>query len=149
VTEAARVLLVAVVLAAIGLGAVAWRIARVDANDPTRLIGELLFGQWTALLLATVGGAWIGAAASRSGVPLGGVEVTIGIATIVFAAWTLHLETRQSLLMLAAAFLGHALIDTAHRPDWLAADLVPRWFVVGCAAHNLYMAALCYWVQRR
>jgi hypothetical protein len=149
VTETVRVLLVGVLLAGAGLGAFALRVARIDPTGPQRLIGELRLSQWMALVLAAVGGAWTGAAAMRAAVPLGTIEITLAIATMVFAAWTLHHETRQSLQLLSLGFVVHALIDISHRPGWLAADLAPRWFTVGCAAENLYLAAVCYWAQRR
>ena len=142
-------LLVAVILAGAGLGAFALRVARMDPAEPQRLIGELRLSQWMALFLATVGGAWTGAAVTRTALPLGTIEITLSIATMIFAAWTLHHETKQSLQLLSLGFVVHALIDISHRPDWLAADLAPRWFVVGCAAANLYVAAVCYWAQRR
>ena len=142
-------LLVAVVLTGAGLGAFAMRVARMDPGGPQRLIGELRLSQWMALLLATVGGAWTGAAVTGAALPLGTVEMTFSIATMIFAAWTLHHETKQSLQLLSLGFVVHALIDISHRPNWLAADLAPRWFVVGCAATNLYLAAVCYWAQRR
>ena len=125
------------------------RVARIDPAGPQRLIGELRLSQWMALLLAAVGGAWTGAAAVKTGLPLGTIELTFSIATMVFAAWTLHHETRQSLQLLSLGFVVHALIDISHRPDWLTPDIAPRWFTVGCAALNLYMAAVCYWAQRR
>ncbi len=102
-----------------------------------------------ALTLATVGGAWLGLAAGRHTQMLSGVDLTIAIALVVLAAWTLQRETRSALMVLCLAFLAHAIIDTAHRPGWLAADLAPRWFTLGCAAFNLYLSALCYWIQRR
>ena len=148
-TETARVLLVAAILAAAGLAAFAVRVRRLEANDPARLIGELRFSQWAALLLATIGGAWLGIAAVREPVAVGGVELTLAIATIVVAAWTLQQDTRIALLVLGAAFLAHALLDIAHRPGWLAEDVAPRWLVVGCATYNVVMAALCYGLQRR
>jgi hypothetical protein len=42
------------------------------------------------------------------------------------------------------AFAAHALIDILHRPGMLSPDLAPRWFVVGCAVHDVVMGALCY-----
>ena len=148
-SETARVLLVAAILAAAGLAAYAVRVLQQDPAEPARLIGELRFSQWAALLLAVSGGAWVGIAAAHPPAVLGGVEVTLAIATIVVAAWTLHMDTRQALLTLGIAFVVHALIDTAHRPGWLAADLAPRWFIVGCAVHNVFMAAVCYGLRRR
>src|SRR5262245_23341097 len=90
VTETVRVLLVGVLWAGAGLGAFALRVARIDPTGPQRLIGELRLSQWMALVLAAVGGAWTGAAATRAAVPLGTIEITLAIATMVFAAWTLH-----------------------------------------------------------
>ena len=147
--ETARVLLVAAVLTASGLGVFAWRLARIDPAEPARLIGELRFAQWTALTLAAIGGAWIGVVASRPAPGLHSIDLTIAIAAIVIAAWTLQRETRGALMTLCVAFLVHAIIDTAHRPGWLPTDVAPRWFALGCAAFNLWVSALCYWVQRR
>jgi hypothetical protein len=149
VTETARVLLVAAVLAGSGFGAYVWRLGRIDPAGPERLIGELRFVHWMALTLAAIGGAWVGLAAGRQTQILSGIDLTIAIAVIVIAALSLHRETRGALQILCVAFLAHAIIDTAHRPDWLAADLAPRWFTLGCAAYNLYLSALCFWVQRR
>jgi hypothetical protein len=118
-------------------------------TGPVRLIGELRLSQWAALTLAVIGGAWLGISAGRPGDERAGFDITIACATILFAGWTLQRDTRQSLLLLAGAFLVHALLDTAHRPGWLSPDLAPRWLVVGCAAYNVYMAVLCVWAQRR
>ena len=148
-TETVRVLLVAVVLAAAGLGAFAMRVARLDPAEPERLIGELRLSQWMSLLLSTIGGGWVGVVVTRAALPFGTIELSLSIATMIFAAWTLHHETRQSLQLLSLGFLIHALIDISHRPGWLAPDLAPRWFTVGCAAVNVYMAAVCYLAQRR
>jgi hypothetical protein len=40
-------------------------------------------------------------------------------------------------------------VDIAHRPGWLSPDLAPRWYIVGCASFNVYLAALCYLARRR
>lgn len=148
-TETARALLVAALLTGSGLGLFVRRLTRIDPAEPERLIGELRFAHWMALMLAGVGGAWLGLAAGRSTQILSSVDLTIAIALIVLAGWTLQRETRSALGILCVAFLMHAILDTAHRPGWLAADLAPRWFTLGCAALNLYLSALCYWVQRR
>lgn len=148
-TDTARLLLVAAVLSGAGLGAFVWRLARVDPAEPERLIGELRLSHWMALILAVVGGAWIGAAAARPVELLSSIDLTIAVALIVLAAWTLQRDTRSALVILSVAFLAHAIIDTAHRPGWLAEDLAPRWFALGCAAYNLYLSALCFWAQKR
>ena len=148
-TETARALLVAALLAAAGFTVFVWRLARIDPAEPERLIGELRFSHWMAMTLAVVGGAWIGLAAGRHTQLLSGVDLVLAIATIVVAAWTLQRDTRNALLALCLALLAHAIIDTAHRPGGLAEDLAPRWFTMGCAAFNLYLSALCFWLQRR
>jgi uncharacterized membrane protein YhdT len=149
VTETARVLLVATFLAGSGFGLFVWRLGRLEANEPARLIGELRFSHWMALTLAATGGAWIGLAAGRPNQMMSGVDLTLAIAATVAAAWSMQRETRSALTILSLAFLAHAVIDAAHRPGWLATDLAPRWFTLGCAATNLYFSALCFLAQRR
>lgn len=148
-TETARVLLVATVLASSGFGVYVWRLLQIPSTEPERLIGELRFAHWMALTLAAVGGAWIGLAAGRQTQVLSGIDLTLAIAMVLTAAFTLQRDVRGALTILSIAFLTHAIIDAAHRPDWMAADLAPRWFTLGCAAYNLYLSALCYLVQRR
>jgi hypothetical protein len=149
VTETARALLVAAVLTGVGLAVFVQRLVRIDPAEPARLIGELRFAHWMSSTLAAVGGAWLGLAAAGGAQIASGVDLTIAVALIVLGAWTLQRETRQALTILCIAFLAHAIIDTAHRPGWLAADLAPRWFTLGCAAFNLWLSALCYQAQRR
>jgi uncharacterized membrane protein YhdT len=149
VTEAARLLLVAAVLTASGLAAFSWRLTRIDAAEPGRLIGELRLAHWMALLLAGTGGAWIGLAVGHGGSALDSLEVLLAVATMVAAMWTLHRDTRSALMGLAVAFLVHAILDAAHRPGGLTVDLAPRWFTLGCAVFNLCLSAMCFWVQRR
>lgn len=148
-TETARALLVAAVLTGLGLVAFVMRLIRIDPAEPARLIGELRFAHWMSATIAAVGGAWLGLAAARSGQLETGIDLTIAIALIVLGAWTLQRDTRQALAVLCVAFLAHAIIDTAHRPGFLAADLAPRWFTLGCAGFNVLLSALCYRVQRR
>jgi hypothetical protein len=149
VTEPARVLLVAALLASTGFSVYVWRLVRIDPAEPERLIGELRFAHWMALTLAAVGGAWIGLAAGRQSQMLSGLDLTVAIGLIVTAAWTLTQDVRGALTILCVAFLAHAIIDAAHRPDWMAADIAPLWFTLGCAGFNLVLSALCYRVQRR
>lgn len=148
-TETARVLMVAALLAASGFAVFVGRLVRIDAAEPERLIGELRFAHWMALTLAAVGGAWVGLAAGRQTEVLSGIDLTIAIGLILIAAWTLQRDVRTALTILCVAFLTHAIIDTAHRPGLMPADIAPRWFTLGCAAYNLFLSALCYIVQRR
>jgi hypothetical protein len=149
VTDTARVLLTAALLTGSGLGVYVWRLSRTDPAEPARLIGELRLSHWMALLLAAVGGSWIGLSAAKAPPLLGTIDLTVALAAIVVAAWALQRETRSALLLLSIAFLAHAIIDAAHRPGLLDTEMSPRWFTLGCAAFNLYLSALCFWVQRK
>jgi hypothetical protein len=149
VTDTARVLLVAALLAASGFSVYVWRLVRIDPAEPERLIGELRFAHWMALTLAAVGGAWIGLAAGRQSQLLSGMDLTVAIGLILTAAFTLTRDVRGALAILCVGFLVHAIIDAAHRPDWMGTDVAPLWFTLGCAGFNLILSALCYRVQRR
>jgi hypothetical protein len=149
VTETVRALLATAVLAGSGLAVFVWRLGRLEASGPERLIGELRLAQYMALMLAGVGGVWLGVAAVRAPAAFGALEVVLAVLTILFAGWTMHRDTRQSLVLLCVAFLAHALIDVAHRPGWLPHTIAPRWFTIGNAAYDVYLAALCFWAQRR
>jgi hypothetical protein len=52
VTDTARLLLTAALLSAATVSVFAWRITRIDREEPGRLIGELRLAQWGAILLA-------------------------------------------------------------------------------------------------
>jgi hypothetical protein len=149
VDDTGRLVVTAFVLTGSALGVFAWRVAAVDPTQPQRLIGELRLAQAMALLLAVTGGAWLGLAVRADGEPLAGLDVTASAGVIVAAAFALVSDPRRALGVLAAAFMAHALVDVAHRPGWLAPALAPRWFTVGCAAFDVYLAALCYWARRR
>ena len=148
-TDIVRALVATAALAASGLTVFVWRVTRLDASEPERLIGELRLSQWMALVLAATGGTWLGIASVRAPAGFGALEITLAVLTIIFAGWTMQRETRQSLMLLCGAFLAHALLDVSHRPGWLPDFLAPRWFTVGCAAFDVYMAGLCFWAQRR
>src|SRR5262245_20507565 len=105
--------------------------------------------QLSAILLAVTGGAWIGLGVPATADPLANVDITLSLATIVVAVVALRAEPRQALLLLAAAFVVHALIDIAHRPGGLSTTIAPRRFLVGCAAYDVYVAAICFWTRRR
>ena len=141
--------MIAFALSGSALGAFAWRLVAIDPAQPQRLIGELRLAQWIAILLAVTGGAWLGLAIRVGGEPLAGLDVTVSLGVAVVAAIALVSEPRQALGLLAGAFMAHALIDIAHRPGWLSPAIAPRWFVVGCSAYDVYIAALCYWARRR
>ena len=148
-SDVARVLLTAAVLSALGMSVFAWRLTRIEPLDPGRVIGELHLAQWAALLLAAIGAIPIGYAVAHEGVLAGTVDVSLGAMFVIFAAFLQRREPRDALLLAAVGFVVHALIDIAHRPGWLSTEIVPRWYVVGCATYDVYLGALCYWARRR
>lgn len=148
-TDTARLLLVAAVLSASALAVFVWRLLRIDAADPARLIGELRLAQSAAILLALTGGAWLGLGVAHETELLSGVDVSLSVVYAILAIVVLQLEPRQALLVAAGAFVMHALIDIGHRPGGLSTALAPRWFIVGCAAYDVYVGALCFWARRR
>ena len=148
-TDTARLLLVAAVLSASALAAFAWRLMRSDPGAPERLIGELRLAQAGAILLAVVGGAWLGLGVAHEADLLSGLDVSIAIVYAILAILAMQLEPRQALLLLAAAFVAHALIDIAHRDGGLSPAVAPRWFIVGCAAYDVFVGAVCFWARRR
>jgi len=148
-TDTARVLLTAAVLSVSAFGAFAWRVSRLDPSQPERLIGELRLAQWAAILLAATGSTSIGFAAAQVAIPLGTLDVTFAVAFVLLAGLVLLREPRTGLLVAAVGFLAHALLDLAHRPGGLSADLIPRWYVAGCAAWDLALSAMCFFARRR
>jgi hypothetical protein len=148
-TDTGRALVAAAALSLAAMATLAWRITRTDPGGPERLIGELRLAQWAAVLLAAVAALPIGLAVARLSDATSNLDVALGAVLVGVAGIVLQREPREGLLLVAAAFVVHALIDIAHRPGWLSADLAPRWFTVGCATYNVCLAALCYWGRRR
>lgn len=147
-SETPRVLLTAVVLTASAFIAFGWRVGRIDADQPERLVGELRLSQFAALLLAAVGASGLGLAAHTL-VPLGTIDVTIAVGAVVLAGAIMLREPRAGLLLAGAGLLLHAVTDLGHRPGLLSPDVMPRWYVVGCAAFNVVVAGTCFWARRR
>ena len=148
-TDTVRVLLTAATLVAITMGTLAVRLKQLDANSAARIVGELRLATAAALLLAITAAIYIGLAIASRTIPESSLDVTLSLLFLVASGFALTRDPRESLLVTAAAFTLHALFDIAHRPGLLSAALVPRWYVIACAAINLYMAALCYWARRR
>src|SRR5436190_22443827 len=107
VTDTARVLLTAALLSSMGLGVYAWLLARTDPAGPERLVGQLRLAQWMALILASSGAASIGFAVTTEPMRFGTVDVTMGVAFVVFAAWLLQREPREALLLAAIGLILH------------------------------------------
>jgi hypothetical protein len=149
VSDIARVLLMAGVLSVSALAVFAWRLTRLDGRDPLRVVGELHLSQWMGLILAATGALPIGLAVAHETVLAGTLDVTLGLAYVVFAAFVQRREPREALLYAAAGFVAHALTDIAHRPGWPFAQVAPRWFIIGCAVYDVCLAAICYWARKR
>jgi len=149
VNDTARVLLTAGILSALAISTFAWRVAQIDPEETDRLIGELRLAQWMAVLLAAVGAVPLGLALAASGAPLANVDAALSIVFMGLAGIVLQRDPREALLLSCGGFLLHAFVDIAHRPGWLSPDLAPRWFTIGCAIHNVYLAACCFLARRR
>lgn len=147
-SDLARVLLTATVLAATALAAYLWRLTRLDPAGPERLIGQLRLAQWAALVLAALGAVSIGLAVAHDPARLGNVEITLGMAFVIFAAVVLQREPREALLFAAAGFIVHAMLNMAHRPGGFD-PVSPPWFSAGTAVFDVFFAAICYWARRR
>jgi nicotinamide riboside transporter PnuC len=142
-------MLTAGVLSALAISTFAWRVTQTDPEETERLIGELRLAQWMAVLLAGIGGTSLGLAIAHAAVPLSNVDAFVSVIFLGLAGLVLQREAREGLLLAAGGFVLHALVDIAHRPGWLSTDLAPRWFTVGCAIYNVYLAAWCFWARRR
>jgi hypothetical protein len=143
VTEALRTVAVAFLGMAAGFTWYAFRTAFIPTSSPDRLVAELRLGQFAALLLAMMAGAYIGFAVRHEDQPGVGFDVALAVGFFVVAATTLVRDPRQALTILALGFAAHALLDVAHRPGVLP-DIAPRWYLIGCAVYDLYIGALCY-----
>jgi hypothetical protein len=143
-SEALRTALIAFAALAAGFTWQAVKTARIPVSSPERLVAELRLAQIAALLLALVGGAYIGFAAGHEQQPGVGADIAIGIGFFLVAATTLIRDPRQALTILALAFAAHAVVDVAHRPGLLPEAVAPRWYSIGCAVFDVYIGALCY-----
>ena len=142
-------LLVAAVLSTAALGAFAAQVWRAEAATPPRLIGQMRLAQWAALLLAASSGTTLGFVVAAGTGPLVSVDAAIVIMIAGAAALALQREPRSALLVVTAGLVAHALVTIAHRPGWLPADALPRWYAVGSAAYDTAIAAICAWTWRR
>lgn len=143
-TEGIRTLLIAAVAAAAGFSFLSLRTAAIPVSSPERLIAELRFAQMAALLLTLAAGAYLGFAADHDTITGSGLDVALAVGFFVVAGYTLMCDPRQALTLVALAFGAHAIIDIAHRPGVLPADMAPRWYTVGCATWNVLLGAACY-----
>lgn len=116
----------------------------MPASSPERLVEELRLAQMAALLLTLTAGAYIGFAVVRENELGVGFDIAFAVGFLVVAAYTMLRDPRQALTIVALAFAAHAVLDVAHRPGLLPEGLAPRWYTIGCAVYDVYIAALCY-----
>jgi hypothetical protein len=142
--EAVRAILLAAFAVLAMVGWMSGRALRMAANTPDRLIAELRLAQVGAVVLALTAGAYIGLAAAQNTTAGAGLDVAFAVGFLVVAVLAPLRDPHEALLGIALAFTAHAVLDVLHRPGLLAETLAPRWFVLGCAVHNVLAGALCY-----
>lgn len=133
-----------VLVTAVLAGAQTWlalRVFRFASQSPDRLVAELRLAQFSALVLATTTGAFVGLAAGH---PSGATDVWLALAFLAIAATATLRDPREALTWLAVAFAAHAAVDVLHRPGWLPEDLAPRSFLFMTALHHALAGVLCY-----
>ena len=143
-SEALRTALIAFGTLAAGFLWQSIRTAAITPSSAERLIAELRLAQMAALLLTLSAGAYIGFAVVRETEPGVGLDIALSVGFLLVAAVTMLRDPRQALTIVAAAFVAHAILDIAHRPGLLPEALAPRWYAVGCAVYDVFMAAVCY-----
>jgi hypothetical protein len=143
-TEGLRTVAVAFLALGVGFAWHAFRTAQIPASSPERLISELRLSQLAALLLVISAGAYIGVAVVHENVQGVGFDVALSVGFFVVAFTSMLRDPRQALTLLALAFAAHAILDVAHRPGLLPADVAPRWYLIGCAVYDVCIGALCY-----
>jgi hypothetical protein len=117
---------------------------RIPLFAPDRLISELRMTQFGSLILTLVSGAYVGFAAWQESRLGAGLDVALALGFIAVSFTALTRDPRQSLVLLAVAFAGHALVDVIHRPGWLPSGVAPPWYAVGCASFNVLIGVCCY-----
>ena len=149
VTDAARTLLVACALSAAAATMFIIRIRRLDPDSPARSVGELRAANAAALLLAATAGATIGFSVVNAAAATAALEMAFAFLFLGAAGWMFFRDPRGALLIAGLALVAHAAVDLAHRPGMLSPELFPHWYLIGCAAYDGYMAALCFVARRR
>ena len=125
------------------------RLRQMDPDSPERRIGELRAANAAALVLAATGAATIGFSIANAAAITAALEMALAFLFLGAAGWMFFREPREALLIAAIALMAHAALDLAHRPGWLSTDIVPRWYLIGCAAYDGYVAAICFVARRR
>jgi len=144
VTEALGVLSVAAVTLGLAVAWLAWTAIRLDTASPDRLVAELRLSQVSALVLVLVAGVYVGAAVANETIPGVGLDIALATGFFVIAALATTSEPSRALMVLAAAWGAHALVDLGHLAEVLPAAAVPSWYPTACAIYDVGMAGVCY-----
>lgn len=120
------------------------RTLRLAANSPERLVSELRLAQVAAALLSYLAAGYLGLAAAHPGLEGTGLVVALSLGFLIVGITAPLKDPHEALSLVALAFLAHAVLDVLFRPGLLPEALPPRWYVLGCAIHNVFSAALCY-----
>ena len=143
-SDVLQALLVTAVASGAGFVWLSLRTLQLDTNAPSRLIAELRLAQIGALLLAFVAGSYVGFAGVASTAAGGGLDIALALGFFVVAASAPTRDPREALIILAIAFVAHAIVDILYRPGALSVGIVPQWYLIGCAVYNIAIGALCY-----
>lgn len=143
-TDPVRSIVLGATALGLALGWLALRTTRIPATSHERLVAELRLTQLGSLTLVLVSGAYVGFAAWQESRLGAGLDVALALGFLAAAFTAVTRDPRESLTLLALAFAGHALVDLMHGAGWLPQGVAPRWYAVGCATFNVYVAALCY-----
>ncbi len=148
-TDAARTLLVACALSAAAATMFVARLGGMDPDSPERRVGELRAANAAALVLAATGAATIGFSIVNATAATAALEMALAFLFLGAAGVMFFRDPREALLVAAIALIAHAALDLAHRPGALSVDLFPRWYLIGCAAYDGYISALCFLARRK
>ena len=143
-SEAQRALAVAALGVLAVLARLAYHAARASA-PAERLVEEFRLIRFATLILAATGGAGVGLAVVQEDLTGTAFEIMVAAAVVALASIAAMRDPRQALTMISLGFVGHALVDIAHRPGLLPPALGPRWYFVACAVFDSLGAAICYW----
>ena len=148
-SEGARTVAVAAFAVAAGFTWQSLRTSAIAATSAERLVAELRLAQMAALVLTLVAGVYIGLAVAHEERLGTGLDIAFAIGFLIVAGYTMVLDPRQALPVLALGFAALAVLSVAHRPGLLPDDLAPRWYTIGGAIFDVYIGALCYWPMLR
>jgi hypothetical protein len=149
VSEGFRTVAIAAFAIAAGFTWQSLRTSAIAATSAERLVAELRLAQMAALLMTLVAGVYVGLAVAHEARMGTGLDIAFAIGFLIVAGYTMVLDPRHALPVLALGFAALAVLSVAHRPGLLPDDLAPRWYTIGVAIFDVYIGALCYWPMLR